>query len=242
MTAEDTLGSWRGWLATTDQTPTPRTWHGCCGCLACPIGSARRIWCWPMKRPDAAFLESELLAGLPAVASRVSGFAEPTRHRVDVRRSNPRSTHVPADDRGVWLKVGQALKWEFGKSGFGLWSDWSQRSEKYDPEDQDRVWASIRREAADGKVTTAGTIFKLALDNGWKGLQTDPHGEFEPLDPDLVAKLEKPKPATPPRSQPRPTCGPILKASRHAIGFSASTWCASSCLPPSRPAASASLR
>ena len=42
-----------------------------------------------------------------------------------------------------------------------------------------------------------GTIFKLALDNGWKGLQTDPHGEFEPLDPDLVAKLEKPKPATP---------------------------------------------
>ena len=125
------------------------------------------------------FSRNETLRAFPPLP--IARAAEPTRQKVNVAAVKSALEHVPADDRGVWLKVGQALKWQLGESGFDLWAEWSQRSEKYDPEDQARVWASIKREAADGKVTTAGTIFKLARENGWNGLQTDPAEEFEDL-------------------------------------------------------------
>lgn len=50
------------------------------------------------------------------------------------------------DDRDLWLKVGMALHHQYkcSDAGFERWCSWSQRSDKYDPEDQERVWASVR--------------------------------------------------------------------------------------------------
>lgn len=50
------------------------------------------------------------------------------------------------DDRDGWLAVGFAIHHETGGSdqGYKLWSDFSKESDKYDSEDQKRVWKSFR--------------------------------------------------------------------------------------------------
>lgn len=67
------------------------------------------------------------------------------------------------DDRATWMKVGMALKSEFGEPGRALWDAWSQVSSKYDPEDQEKNWNSFK---AGGGITIA-TPIKLAKDGGW---------------------------------------------------------------------------
>jgi Primase C terminal 2 (PriCT-2) len=71
---------------------------------------------------------------------------------------------IPADDYEVYLKVGMALKSEFGDGGFSLYRDWAVRSVKFDDAENRRKWASITPE---GGVTIA-TLFALARDHGWR--------------------------------------------------------------------------
>lgn len=72
--------------------------------------------------------------------------------------------HLPqisADDRDLWLKVGMAIHKESGGSneGYGVWTGWSAASEKFDPDDQWRVWQSFKdRDAAVG----IGTVIAMA--------------------------------------------------------------------------------
>lgn len=71
--------------------------------------------------------------------------------------------HIPADDYNNWITVGMGLKNE--NEPFDLFNEWSQNSTKYKGrEDCQRKWESFTR--PDG--ITAGTIVKLAQDNGWK--------------------------------------------------------------------------
>ena len=44
-----------------------------------------------------------------------------------------------ADDRVLWISIGHALK-TLGDQGRALWLEWSQTSEKYDPEDASTKW------------------------------------------------------------------------------------------------------
>lgn len=71
---------------------------------------------------------------------------------------------INSDDRDTWLMVGMALHADFGPVGFDLWSDWSQKSAKYDPVDQTRVWNSFRKRGLDG--VSKATIFSLAKQAG----------------------------------------------------------------------------
>ena len=65
---------------------------------------------------------------------------------------------IPADDREIWLKVGMALRSTgAGEQAYGLWDGWSQTSDKYDPEDQWRVWNSLNSEGI-----TLNTLFHRA--------------------------------------------------------------------------------
>lgn len=68
---------------------------------------------------------------------------------------------IPSDDRDLWVRFGLALC-PLGQAGFDLWDGWSQRSSKYDPVDQIRVWRSF----TPGQFNFE-SIFWLAQENGW---------------------------------------------------------------------------
>ena len=75
---------------------------------------------------------------------------------------------IPADDRETWLRVGMALHWTGWPTARTLWDEWSKKSSKYDPVEQDRAWESFGRPDYDGPVATLGTLFHLAKEHGWK--------------------------------------------------------------------------
>lgn len=65
-----------------------------------------------------------------------------------------------------WIKVGMGLYSSLGESGFRLWDYWSSKSEKYDGSDGCRKkWDSFGKR---GVQVTSATVFKLAMDGGWK--------------------------------------------------------------------------
>ena len=71
-----------------------------------------------------------------------------------------------------WIKLGYAAHRATGggENGYKLWNDWSEKSEKYDPNEQAAAWGRINRAilAADVPVKAgAGTIFFLAARAGW---------------------------------------------------------------------------
>jgi hypothetical protein len=68
---------------------------------------------------------------------------------------------IPADDRGLWVRMGHALK-ELGDRGRALWIEWSQTSDKYEPADAARKWASFRPER-----TGYAAVFAEAQRRGW---------------------------------------------------------------------------
>jgi predicted P-loop ATPase len=67
-----------------------------------------------------------------------------------------------ADDRGLWVRMGHALK-ELGDVGRGLWLEWSQTSlEKYDSRDAAQKWESFKPEH-----TGYRAVFAEAQRQGW---------------------------------------------------------------------------
>ena len=67
-------------------------------------------------------------------------------------------------DYATWLKVGAALHFEFGKSGFEIFEWWSAKSPQYNAAECKERWRGVRTM----KDITAGTIFHLA-DQSWPG-------------------------------------------------------------------------
>lgn len=97
----------------------------------------------------------------PATASARRPLAESEVQ--EIRRALPL---IPADDRDTWLAVGMALHNDVGgQFGYDLWAQWSERSPKFDPVDQMRVWRSFRRRPM-GEAVQLPTVFKLAYDHG----------------------------------------------------------------------------
>ncbi len=81
--------------------------------------------------------------------------------------------HLSSDPRETWLNCGMAIHNEMpGAEGFEIWAEWSQRSAKYDPQDQLRVWRSFKRRGLDG--TTLNSIFAAAQRAGWKNAPPAP--------------------------------------------------------------------
>ncbi len=72
-------------------------------------------------------------------------------------------SHIDARDRDVWIRVGMAVKREFGEEGFALWDRWSQSAPNYEPKAARAAWKSFK---AEGPVT-AGTIFYYAKQGGY---------------------------------------------------------------------------
>lgn len=94
--------------------------------------------------------------------------------------------NIPSDDRDTWLRVGMALH-STGDTerAYAIWGEWSQRSPKYDPRDQMRVWRSFRARGLDG--ITYRTIFAMSKPTRLPdGRPDDGHAEPTPPAPVLV--------------------------------------------------------
>ncbi len=97
-----------------------------------------------------------------ARASGMANAAPPTRVSpetiTDLRSA---LTYLRSDDRDLWIKMGMALK-ELNEDGRGLWLDWSQTSEKFDPLAAARSWDSFRPHS-----TGYQAVFAEAQRQGW---------------------------------------------------------------------------
>lgn len=86
-------------------------------------------------------------------------------------------SYINADDYGTWLRVGLALRVAVLKGhledtlAYNLWTEWSQRSEKFNPRAQVYNWHRFRPRV-DGAVTL-GTVWWLARESGWKPDKAD---------------------------------------------------------------------
>ncbi|MBP5790104.1 MAG: PriCT-2 domain-containing protein [Neisseriaceae bacterium] len=71
-------------------------------------------------------------------------------------------TYIDANDRDTWLKVGTALKAEFGEQGYELFEEWSRTSPKFDLNAVKSTWKSARVQY--GNI---GYVFNRAKENGF---------------------------------------------------------------------------
>lgn len=90
----------------------------------------------------------------------------------DLTRVNRALEFISSDDYDRWVKMGMALKSEFGEKGFDSWDRWSQTSDAYDASEAKRHWRSF---SLSGKVRIA-TLFHEAKMHGWRddGAKPDP--------------------------------------------------------------------
>lgn len=72
--------------------------------------------------------------------------------------------YIDASDREVWLRMGMAVKSEFGEAGFAIWDDWSRPADNYNQHDAVSVWRGIKS----GGGVGIGSLFHLARENGWR--------------------------------------------------------------------------
>ena len=83
----------------------------------------------PMHRAASRAAQAALERKLPTVAVSAQAVA-------DLRSA---LNFLRADDYHLWIEVGHALK-TLGTVGRGLWMDWSETSEKFDPLDASHKW------------------------------------------------------------------------------------------------------
>jgi len=75
----------------------------------------------------------------------------------DLARVEEALLDIPAEDYDTWIRVGMALKGQFGEAARQLWDRWSATSAKYHPKVQTRKWASFKRSGI-----RINTVFWLA--------------------------------------------------------------------------------
>lgn len=69
---------------------------------------------------------------------------------------------IDADDRDTWVKVGMALRSTGSLQAKGIFTEWSMKSDKFDPVDQEKKWKSFKP-----SDITIATIFHMAKEKGW---------------------------------------------------------------------------
>lgn len=69
----------------------------------------------------------------------------------------------PDCSREEWVRVGMALRDEFGDEACGLWHEWSGKSGKYKAQEAQAQWRSFHKTGI-----TIATLYDMAMLNGWK--------------------------------------------------------------------------
>ena len=145
---------------------------------------------WIKYAPDLAPLPQWVLGvseGQRAKANAPSGgYKLPLTQVAELRSA---LAYIPADERDVWLRVGMALHESgAGEQAYGVWCEWSQKSSKFDPDDQRRTWESFSEGRTQG-VTVASIFWDAENLHGWPNPARDA-GKIE-FSPDVdSAELE----------------------------------------------------
>lgn len=125
----------------------------------------------PARHPSSVHAED--LAGYVEQALRTLHGSQMTASSAPVKPPKEASTgtildlqdalrSVPADNREVWINVGQALK-PLGEDGLKLWSAWSSTSDKFQGDEDLAKWHGFK-----GDHTDYRAVFALAARYGWK--------------------------------------------------------------------------
>jgi hypothetical protein len=122
----------------------------------------------------------DLVAAAPGAADTAPARPSRILNRVPTNL-DAMLAHIDAEDYDTWIKVGMALKREYGDAALDAWDKWSSSSEKWDPRETWPKLESFRREA--GNVITLGTVIHLAREGGWdSGRSTRGSEVFDPID------------------------------------------------------------
>ena len=82
---------------------------------------------------------------------------------MDIQFVKSALSHIPSHERDVWLRMGMAIKSEYGDDGFYVWDNWSKNSHNYNADHAKAVWRSID---ASGGITI-GTLIHEAKRHGF---------------------------------------------------------------------------
>jgi len=121
---------------------------------------------------ELAPLPDWIRVALTESVAPASILPEETRLEPDrVRELRSALAVIPSDERDTWLRVGMALhSTGAGQQAFGIWTEWSQTSDKYEPTTQVKTWSAFKSDR--GKAVTAATIFAIAKEHGWVPVET----------------------------------------------------------------------
>jgi hypothetical protein len=81
----------------------------------------------------------------------------------EIREIRSALNYINSDDRDTWVKVGMALRSTGCPSARGLWDEWSQKSDKFNPKDQEAKWKTFKP-----SDITIASIFHMAKISGWQ--------------------------------------------------------------------------
>ena len=151
----------------------------------------KRKYFWPndnltVYRPEELTeITPDAIRRFLARASSIMSAYGPLKGRVSDRAAQPRGglnlkeltapavdiklalDHIPNNDEHYddWVQTAHAIKGALGDDGFGMFCEWSARSNKDDTAQNERLWRSI------GTVTSvgAGSIFHWAAEYGFDG-------------------------------------------------------------------------
>ncbi|MCC6530944.1 MAG: bifunctional DNA primase/polymerase [Burkholderiales bacterium] len=119
---------------------------------------------WPdasLISEPPAWLIAELIESSPSISA---GAATLSADQVCELRSA--LACIPADNYHQWLECGMACHATgAGEQAYGIWTEWSQQSAKFDPRVQRKKWASFSVDRNDR--VTVRTIFAKAQAAGW---------------------------------------------------------------------------
>lgn len=111
----------------------------------------------PAAAPGWIFTTTTAAKSAPATGGAVGLI--PPQQFLELRAA---LNYLPADDRATWVNVGMALKSTSAPNAYGLWTEWSQGSDKYNAQAQAKAWAGFKPERVHVE-----SIFEWATKNGW---------------------------------------------------------------------------
>lgn len=125
------------------------------------------FWDTPDSNIEMAMPPAWILDRIAERGNREKPKTEPTKlllPKNKVQEIRSALTVIPAEDYDTWLRMGMALhSTGAGNQAFGLWVEWSQKSEKYNAVEQQKTWNSFTQHGG----TTLSTLFGFAKDQGW---------------------------------------------------------------------------
>lgn len=118
------------------------------------------------KSPEVECREGDVRGDEDEPRSALLDLPDPN---VTAEKATELLRHIDPDlERHEWIRVGAALKHQFGDDGLPLWDEWSQEGTKYQGiRDLENQWRSLDRFPEGVRPVKIGTVFMLAKAGGW---------------------------------------------------------------------------